>query len=282
MTRIQKTAHTDRTDSLQQYFNEIKITPLLTFEEEMELSKQIAEGNEPAKERLIESNLRLVVKIAKQYVSPEMGLMDLVQEGNMGLIKAASKYDYHKKVRFSTYASWWIKQTITRALSNKRRSIRLPHRKEEIVKKVQKSFHILSQQLMRKPTEEELAREVGIEVDDLNDILNISGTILSLDGSADNDDSGSLMDVCEDERTRPEDELMESCLREDTRKVLTMLMDKEREILLHRFEFYGGKKYTLKSIGEKFGISPETVRQIEMRALKKLRDQAEPLRDYVS
>ena len=267
-------------DSLQVYFRQIKKNPLLTFVEEIELSKRIQKGDEESKQKLIESNLRLVVKIAKAYVTSGVALLDLVQDGNLGLIKAASKYDYRKNVRFSTYAAWWIKQSIVRSLSNKRRAIRLPHRKEEALKRIQKAYSYLSQKLLRKPTFKEISLEVNMKESDLVAIMNISASIVSLETET-GDDSGILLDFCEDYSFDPGKNFLEESMREDTLKFLEYLMDRERQILLYRFAFYGKKKYTLKAIGEKLGISTETVRQIEKRAIEKLKDHAEELEDYV-
>jgi len=267
-------------DTLKAYFSQIRKTPLLTFEEELELSRRIEEGDEEARKQLIEANLRLVVKIAKAYVSSDVGLLDLVQEGNLGLLKAATKYDHRKKVRFSTYASWWIKQSITRALSNKRRSIRLPHRKEDALRKIQRSYNTLSQRLMRRPSVEEVAQDIGMSHEDVFQILNISNGPVSLDGEI-NSDSGTLHDVFEDYSYAPDNEIMQKVLREETLKFLERLREKEKKILLYRFAFYGGKKYTLKRISDEMGISPETVRQIEMRALRKLRQHADEIEEFV-
>lgn len=270
----------EQDDALKSYFSQIRKTPLLTFEEELELSRRIEKGDTQARQRLIEANLRLVVKIAKAYVSPDVGFLDLVQEGNLGLLKAASKYDHRKKVRFSTYASWWIKQSITRALSNKRRSIRLPHRKEDALRKIQRAYNTLSQTLMRRPSTEEIAKEVGMESEDVVQILNISHGPVSLDSDI-NAESGTLHDVFEDYSYSPDQEVMDNALREETIKFLERLREKEKQILLYRFAFYGGKKYTLKRISDEMGISPETVRQIELRALRKLREHAGELREFV-
>ncbi|WP_319561068.1 RNA polymerase sigma factor RpoD/SigA [Marispirochaeta sp.] len=267
-------------DSLKAYFQQIKTTPLLSFEEELDLSRRIMQGDELAREKLIKANLRLVVKIAKAYASTDVSFLDIVQEGNLGLIKAASKYDYRKNVRFSTYAAWWIKQSIVRALSNKKRVIRLPHRKEEALKKIQKSYYTLTQRLQQKPTVEDVARDVGMTAEEVGSLLNASSSIASLD-SEENFESGTLMDMFEDYTYDPDSELIKKSMHEDTMRFLEHLMEKERQILLYRFSFYGGKKYTLKSIGERMGISPETVRQIEMRAIRKLREHADELREYV-
>lgn len=267
-------------DTLQAYFGQIKNTPLLSYEEELELSRRIQRGDQDAQRRLIEANLRLVVKIAKNYVSADVGLMDLVQEGNIGLLKAAAKYDYRKEVRFSTYASWWIKQSITRALSNKRRPIRLPHRKEDALRKVQKTFTSLSQTLMRKPSVEEICEDVGMKKRDVLEIMHLASTMVSLDSEI-NPDAGTLHDVYEDYTFSPDAELMGKVMYEDTLKFLGKLMENERKILLYRFAFHGGRRYTLKKISSEMGISPETVRQIEIRAIKKLKEQAEPMRNYI-
>ncbi len=267
-------------DALRAYFDQIKATPLLTFEEELELSRRIRKGDELARQKLIESNLRLVVKIAKAFVTVDVPLLDLIQEGNLGLIRAAQKYDYRKNVRFSTYANWWIKQAITRALANKRRTIRLPHRKEEALKKIQKAYNSLSQRYMRRPSTEEISKEVGISVSDAESILNFANGIVSLDAET-GEDSGSLIDLCEDFTYSPDREVIRESVRTETLSFLERLLDREKQILMYRFQFYGGERYTLKRIGDELGISPETVRQIEIRALKKLKIQAAELKDYI-
>ncbi len=267
-------------DVLKAYFDQIKKIPLLSFDQELEYSRRIMKGDEAARQKLVEANLRLVVKIARGFLTPDVSFLDLIQEGNLGLIKAASKYDYKKNVRFSTYASWWIKQSIVRSLSNKRRTIRLPHRKEEALKKIQKTYNTLSQKLMRNPSVEEVAESLSMDREDVVSILSMSSTVASLEREISND-SGTLLDMCEDFTYDPDRELMEKCMRDDTLTFLEHLMEKEKEILKYRFAFYGGKKYTLKTIGEKMGISPETVRQIEMRALRKLKEHAEEISEYV-
>lgn len=268
-------------DTLQSYFNQIKAIPLLTFEEELSLSKKIQQGDALAKKRLIECNLRLVVKIAKAYVTPDVNLLDLVQEGNLGLLKAAAKYDYRKQVRFSTYAAWWIKQAIVRSLSNKRRTIRLPHRKEETIKRIQKTFNTLSQYLLRKPSVKEIAGELNMNEQEVVDLLSFSTGVVSLESESGPDAAGTLMDMFEDNTYEPQKQLMEKNIREETMKFLEKLLEREKRILLYRFAFFGNKKYTLKTIGEKLGISPETVRQIEKRALKKLKSHISEIQEYV-
>jgi RNA polymerase primary sigma factor len=269
-----------REDSLRAYFAQIKRSRLLTFEEELALSRRVLRGDDEARQTLIEANLRLVVRIAKKYMTRDVSLLDLIQEGNLGLIKAASKYDFRKHVRFSTYASWWIKQAIVRALSNKRRTIRLPHRKEEKLRKINKAYNALSQELKRAPNIEEIAEELGLKKREVETIVQLSNAVVSLDGPT-QEDSGTLQDVIEDNSYIPERDLLRENLRERTLKFLETLLEKEKQILLYRFAFYGGKKYTLKKIGDEMGISPETVRQIEIRALRKLKENAEELREFV-
>lgn len=269
-----------RDDILRAYFEQIKEAPLLTFEEELELSRRVRGGDAEARERMVRSNLRLVVRIAKAYVTPDVSLLDLIQEGNLGLLKAVTKYDFRKRVRFSTYASWWIKQAIVRSLSNKRRAIRIPHRKEEKLRKINKAYGSLVQTLMRNPTVTEVAEEIQMKEQEVAAILNMTSVVVSLSSPV-TEDSGKLQDMIEDQSFNPARELMEKSLREETLTVLDTLRDKERQILMYRFSFYGGRKYTLKHIGDKMGISPETVRQIELRALRKLKESAKNLREYV-
>ena len=267
-------------DTLRAYFDQIKKTRLLTFEEELALSRSIQRGDEAARQRLITANLRLVVRIAKKYMTSDVSLLDLIQEGNLGLIKAASKYDYRKNVRFSTYASWWIKQAIVRALSNKRRVIRLPHRKEEKLRQINKTFNTLSQQYKRSPNYQEIADELGIQGREVEAIVSLSSAVVSLDGPTP-EENGTLQDLIMDYTYVPDRELLRNSLREKTMGFLETLLAKEKQILLYRFAFFGGRKYTLKMIGDEMGISPETVRQIEIRALRKLKECAGELRDFV-
>lgn len=270
----------EQENELKAYFNQIKDIPLLSYEEELDLSARIEQGDERARQKLIESNLRLVVKIAKAYTTPDVSFLDIIQEGNLGLIKAASKYDYRKEVRFSTYAAWWIKQAIVRSLSNKRRPIRLPHRKEEALKRIKQSYNYLSQELLRQPTLEEVAQELDMREDEVRVILCFSGNMVSLDASI-NDETGTLMDIFEDNSYGPEKEVELKMLRHDTLKSMDRLPKKERDVLMYRFALADGEKHTLKTIGDRFGISPETVRQIEMRAIRKLKNEASELREYI-
>ena len=263
-----------QSDALQAYYSQIRETRLLTADEEQALSRRIQDGDSGAQKTLIESNLRLVVKIAKAYVSPDVSLLDLIQDGNLGLLKAASRFDYRKGVRFSTYAAWWIKQAITRSLANRRRAIRLPHRKEDALKRIQRAYNYLSQHLMRTPTVDEIAAEVRMESEDVAEIMRIAISPVSLDSEI-NEDNGTIMDLLEDYSYSPDGMVMHEVLREETWNSIGRLKKREQDVLRFRYALDGGERYTLKRISDEMGISPETVRQIEMRAIKKLRTDAE-------
>jgi len=268
-------------DSLQAYFDQIKNIPLLTLEEELELAQCIQKGDGSARQRLIESNLRLVAKIARCYLTPDVSLMDLIQEGNMGLMHAVDKFDPRKHVRFSTYAAWWIRQVITRFLSDKRRTIRLPHRKEETLRKIQQAYHVLSQIHMRQPKVEELAAEIGAPIAEVAYIMSLAHDIISLEAEMNSHESSAVLDLHEDYTYNPERALMRKTSRDATIAVLNKLKDREKRILIYRYQLNGGQRRTLKNISHTMGLSTETVRQIEIRALKKLRGQADELRNYI-
>lgn len=268
-------------DSVQAYFDQIKRTPLLTPEREVELSRRIQAGDEDARKELVEANLRLVVKIARAYVTRDVSLLDLIQEGNLGLMRAAAKFDYRKEVRFSTYASFWIKQSISRSLANKRRTIRLPHRKEDALRRIQRSHSVLSQRLMRTPTPEEVAEDTGMTAEEVTEIINYAVSPVSLDYEI-NEDSGTMHDLCEDTSYSPDRKVMNDAVRDQTLRILDRLLDRERVVLRYRYAIDGGKRHTLKRISDELGISPETVRQIEMRAIRKLRQYADEFRELVA
>jgi RNA polymerase primary sigma factor len=262
-------------DVLQAYFSQIRSIPLLTFEEELELSKRIQRGDKDALKKLIEANLRLVIKIAGAYTASDDSFMDIIQEGNIGLMHAAEKYDHKKNVRFSTYANWWIKQSISRYFSNKQRVIRLPHRKEETLKKIKKVFQFLSQTLMREPRVDEVAKELKISVAEVELLLNMTHGFISLESDIDDEDAAATIDIYGDYTYNPEQEFMRAASKEDALHFLDSLKEKERRVIMYRYQFDSDDTSTLKKISDKMGISPETVRQIEMRALKNIRKQAE-------
>jgi RNA polymerase primary sigma factor len=275
-----QTEITDGSDSLNAYLCQIRNDRLLTAEEEKALSRRVLEGDELARQSLINANLRLVVKIARGYMTHDMDLLDLIQEGNLGLIKAAEKFDFRKNVRFSTYASFWIKQSIARALSNKSRMIRLPHRKEEKLRKIAKATQKFSKTNGRDPGPEELSSETKIDEQEIRHIMLLPEKVLSIE-SHDDHDSYSLKNTIQDSKYNPDYIVMRKYLREKTAEMLEILTENERKVLLYRYSFVNGKKYTLKDIGENLSISPETVRQIEMKALRKIREHFSHLKELL-
>jgi len=278
---MQKKASVSSDNLLETYFRQIKDFPLLTFEEELELSKEIQKGNNEALHKLVNSNLRLVAKIARLYNLPDIPVLDIIQEGNMGLLHAATKFDFRKNVRFCTYASWWIRQFISRFLSKKRRIVRLPQRKEEELRKIQHVYHSLCQTLMHQPQSEDIAKELGISVQDVDAIINMAADSLPFEQNMNDEDTLCAMDVHEDYTYSPERTLLRKFSRDGTMNILNKLKDKEKRILAYRYQLNGNEHHTLREIGDKLNISPETVRQIEMRALKKIRNHAEELKDCI-
>jgi len=278
---MQKKAPKSGDSLLETYFRQIRVFPLLTFEEELELSKLIQKGDSDALHKLINSNLRLVAKIAGLFNLPDIPVLDIIQEGNMGLIHAARKFDYRKNVRFCTYASWWIRQFISRFISNRRRMVRLPQRKEEILKKIQRAYHVLCQTLMHQPRNDDIAKELGISVKVVDSIVNIAADSLPLEHKNMNDETASSMDIHEDYTYSPEHSLMKKFSHDGTMNVLNKLKDNERKIISYRYQLNGHPRHTLREIGDKLDISPETVRQIEMKALKKIRLHANELKECV-
>jgi RNA polymerase primary sigma factor len=279
MTRKKIPENSD--DLLRTYFEQLKRFPLVSFDEEKELAKKIQKGDKDARRRLIEANLRLVVKIAKSYYTSGVSFLDLIQEGNMGLMHAVDKFDHAKGVHFSTYANWWIRQGIMRFLANKRRMIRLPLRKEELLHKIQKTSQLLSQKLSRVPSSAEIAEETGIPARDINAALVLASDIVSLDAGDESSVSG-LIDYQGDYTYNPERIFMKKNSCNATLKMLGHLKEREKNVLVYRYRLGGGERYTLKKIGDKMGISLETVRQIELRALRKMRENAETLREYLA
>jgi RNA polymerase primary sigma factor len=267
-------------DSISEYLKEIRKYPLLSFEEEIELSHRIQGGDVSAHKKLIESNLRLVVTIARKYAAPDMPLLDIIQEGNLGLITAAQKYEFSYNVRFSTYACWWIQQAITRAIANKRRIIRLPFRKEELAGRIRRASSELYQRYSRMPSNEEIAQELNISAQEVSNIILCAGSVTSLDIQLDDEDSASLKDLIPDTTFNPEDLFMKKYTQDRMLAVMDNLKDSERDIMIKRYNLQNdGSNYTLKAIGTQYGVSAETIRQIELRALRKLKNHSEELRE---
>ncbi|MDR0584765.1 MAG: RNA polymerase sigma factor RpoD/SigA [Treponema sp.] len=268
-------------DGLGIYFNQASAFPLLTFEEELELSRRCQQGDIEARHKLVNCNLRLVVKIARCYTGQDVSFMDLIQEGNLGLIHAAEKYRHEKNVRFCTYAVWWIRQSIHRYITNKRRLVRLPHRKEEVLRRIRRTYHSLSQTLMHQPRNEDIAREMGIPVQDIDSLLNMSSAPLTLGiNSLDNDYEKAVEDY-EDYTYSPERNLIRESSKAGARRVLNTLKDRERRVLTYRYQLDGDERHTLSEIGNEMDLSAETIRQIEIRAMKKIRSHAKELKDCI-
>ena len=272
-------------DPVRMYLREIGRIPLLTFDEELDLAKRILEDDEEAKQKLAESNLRLVVSIAKKYVGRGMLFLDLIQEGNMGLIKAVEKFDYTKGFKFSTYATWWIRQAITRAIADQARTIRIPvHMVETINKLIITSRHLL-QQLGREPTPEEIAAEMEIPVEKVMEIQKIAQDPVSLETPIGEEDDSHLGDfIPDDESPAPQDSAAYTLLKEQLEEVMETLTPREAKVLKLRFGLEDGKARTLEEVGREFKVTRERIRQIEAKALRKLRhpSRSKRLKDYMS
>ena len=271
-------------DPVRMYLREIGKIPLLTYEEELDLAQRILDGDEAAAQKLAESNLRLVVSIAKKYVGRGMLFLDLIQEGNMGLIKAVEKFDYHKGFKFSTYATWWIRQAITRAIADQARTIRIPvHMVETINKLIRTSRHLL-QQLGREPTPEEIAKEMEIPVEKVMEIQKIAQDPVSLETPIGEEDDSHLGDfIPDDDSPAPQDSAAYTLLREQLEEVMSTLTPREAKVLKLRFGLEDGKARTLEEVGKEFQVTRERIRQIEAKALRKLRhpSRSKKLRDYM-
>ena len=272
-------------DPVRMYLREIGKIPLLSFEEELEFAKQVLEGNEEAKQKLAESNLRLVVSIAKKYVGRGMLFLDLIQEGNMGLIKAVEKFDYKKGYKFSTYATWWIRQAITRAIADQARTIRIPvHMVETINKLIRTSRHLL-QQLGREPSPEEIAQEMEIPVEKVMEIQKIAQDPVSLETPIGEEDDSHLGDFIQDEDSpAPQDSAAYTLLKEQLEEVMNTLTPREAKVLKLRFGLEDGRARTLEEVGREFMVTRERIRQIEAKALRKLRhpSRSKKLKDYMN
>ena len=274
-------------DPVRMYLREIGRIKLLTADEEINLAKTILSGGDAgvkAKKKLVQANLRLVVSIAKKYVGRGMLFLDLIQEGNLGLIRAAEKFDHERGYKFSTYATWWIRQAITRAIADQARTIRIPVHMVETINKLKKVTRKLAQDLSRKPTEEELAQEMNISISKLRDIIKVAQEPLSLETPIGKEEDSRLGDFIEDkDADAPVKTVAHELLREDLADVLSGLSAREKDVLRLRFGMDDGKQRTLEEVGQLFGVTRERIRQIEAKALRKLRhpNRSKKLKEYV-
>ena len=270
------------TDPIHMYLKEIGQVPLLTPEQEIELAKRVEEGDKEAKRKLEEANLRLVVSIAKHYTGHGMSLMDLIQEGSLGLIRAVEKYDYKKGFRFSTYATWWIRQSITRAIADQGRTIRIPVHMVENINKVNRSARDLVQKLGRDPTTEELAQETHMPVERIREIQRISREPVSMETPVGDEEDSSLGDFIRDDTTpHPADEAARTMLREQIREILSDLTEREQQVLRLRYGLDDDRSRTLEEVGRQLNVTRERIRQIEAKALRKLKRKNTRMRDYL-
>ncbi|MGN0504947.1 MAG: RNA polymerase sigma factor RpoD [Lachnospiraceae bacterium] len=259
-------------DPVKQYLKEIGSYPLLTMEEEIELAKKIEQGDEQAKNMLAESNLRLVVSIAKRYVGRGLSFLDLIQEGNLGLMKAAEKFDYNKGYKFSTYATWWIRQAITRAIADQSRTIRIPVHMSEVINKTYRVSRTLMQELGREPSEQEIADVMKLPLEKVREILKVSADPISLDSPIGEEDDSHLGDFIKDDRIMgPEEAASYAMLQDQISKLLDTLTEREQRVLILRFGLKDGRSRTLEEVGKEFNVTRERIRQIEAKALRKLR-----------
>ncbi|MDE5965569.1 MAG: RNA polymerase sigma factor RpoD [Lachnospiraceae bacterium] len=271
-------------DPVRMYLKEIGKVPLLTAEEEIELAKRMEEGDEEAKKKLAEANLRLVVSIAKRYVGRGMLFLDLIQEGNLGLIKAVEKFDYRKGYKFSTYATWWIRQAITRAIADQARTIRIPVHMVETINKLIRVSRQLLQELGREPLPEEIAKEMDISVDRVREILKISQEPVSLETPIGEEEDSHLGDFIQDDNVPvPADAAAFTMLHEQLEEVLDTLTEREQKVLRLRFGLMDGRARTLEEVGREFNVTRERIRQIEAKALRKLRhpSRSRKLKEYL-
>ena len=262
-------------DSVRLYLREIGKIPLLTAEEEAELAQRIVKGDKKAKDKMVEANMRLVVSIAKRYGGRGLDFLDLIQEGNTGLLRAVDKFDPKKGFKFSTYATWWVRQAITRAIADQARTIRIPVHMVETINKVLRTTRKLTTELNREPTNEEIAKALDMEPEKIDYVMRIKQDIASLDASVgrDGDDEDSVLgDFVEDEeRDSPEEAASNQILKEQLSEIIATLSDREQKIIRLRFGIGGGRPHTLEEVGAEFDVTRERIRQIEAKALSKLR-----------
>ena len=272
-------------DPVRMYLKEIGTVPLLTVEEEVDLATRMAEGDEEAKKKMAEANLRLVVSIAKRYVGRGMLFLDLIQEGNLGLLKAVEKFDYTKGYKFSTYATWWIRQAITRAIADQARTIRIPVHMVETINKVMRVSRQLLQELGHDPSPEEIAEEMNIPVDKVRDILKIAQEPISLETPIGEEEDSHLGDFIPDEdASEPAEAASYTLLKEQLQEVLSTLTPREEKVLKLRFGLEDGRTRTLEEVGREFNVTRERIRQIEAKALRKLRhpSRSKRLKDFLN
>ncbi|MFZ5932744.1 MAG: RNA polymerase sigma factor RpoD [Patescibacteria group bacterium] len=281
---LSKLEGVESTDPVRQYLREIGRVPLLTAEEEVELAKRYEKNDKRAKDKLTESNLRLVVSIAKKYIGRGLSLLDLIQEGNQGLIRAVEKYDWRKGYKFSTYATWWIRQAITRAIADQARTIRIPVHMVETINKLYRTSRRLMQELGREPTPEEIGEELDLSADRVREIFKIAQEVTSLEAPVGEDGESMLGDFIPDEaQPSPVDVASKQLLKNHLDEVLATLSDREARVLKLRFGLEGNKQMTLEEVGRVFGVTRERIRQIEAKALRKLKhpSRRKKLQDYL-
>jgi len=274
----------ESTDPVRQYLREIGRVPLLSAEEEVELAKRYEKAEKRAKDKLTESNLRLVVSIAKKYIGRGLSLLDLIQEGNQGLIRAVEKYDWRKGYKFSTYATWWIRQAITRAIADQARTIRIPVHMVETINKLYRVSRKLMQELGREPTPEEIGEQLDIDANRVREIFKIAQEVTSLEAPVGEDKESFLGDFIPDEtQLSPVDQASRQLLKDHLDEVLSTLSDREARVLKLRFGLEGTKQMTLEEVGKVFGVTRERIRQIEAKALRKLKhpSRRKKLQDYL-
>ena len=285
LSAMDDTSEAKLDDPIRMYLKEIGKIKLLSPEEELDIAKRMSEGDEAARKRMSEANLRLVVSIAKRYVGRGMQLLDLIQEGNLGLMKAVEKFDYTKGYKFSTYATWWIRQSITRAIADQARTIRIPVHMVETINRVLRTSHSMVQELGREPTTEEIARELHMEIPKVEEILKIAQEPVSLETPIGEEEDSHLGDfIQDDEASQPSEEASYTLLREQLEEVLSTLTPREEQVLRMRFGLKDGKPHTLEEVGKEFDVTRERIRQIESKALRKLRhpSRSKKLRDFLN